>query len=681
MDIQFLLDKLKEYNVFSSEQYNKQAFSRNIGLFTQQEQEKLAQARIAIPGMGGVGGVHLMTMVRTGIGRFHLSDFDVYEPANINRQFGARVPDFGRSKMEVMKEQALSVNPYLEIKEFPDGISQDNVDAFLEGVDVVLDSLDFFAFDARRLLFNRAREKGVHVITAGPLGFSSAMLIFAPDKGMGFDEYFNIVKGMKPEDQYLAFALGLAPRATQFKYMDTSKVSFKSRKGPSLNIACQLCSAMAGTEAVRILLNRGGIKPVPYYFQFDPYAQRYCKNKLYLGNRHPWQRIKTKVVKRMLDKNAGIKPEEPEMPIVEAMNGGDGVAPEIMKYIIMAGIQAPSGDNAQPWKFAYDRNEVILTLNRDTDHSFFNVNQMASVISCGAVIENMKLVASKFGLKTDITYSPDTEDKIAVLRFTKKDGFKKDELADFIWKRQTNRKLFKAAPVIPGIIDEVKSAIKDIEGTDIHFITSPDKIKDMAKLVSQVDRIRIERKDLHEHLFSMIRFSMDETLEKRDGFYLKNLEAGFDGELFLKATKKWPVMNVANKLGMGRIVAQAAYKGIVNSSGVGLVTTKGLTRDDYLNGGRALERAWLALTKAGYQFQPMAAVSLFFLRKQLEGDKSFSNAHTRMLNKVWLQYKRILSIPDIESKAQVMLFRFGQADNIQFGTLRKKYSLPFHAGK
>nr|NJM04333.1 hypothetical protein [Desulfobacula sp.] len=255
-----LIKKLGQYGISSQAEYISQAFSRNIGLFSREEQERLSRARVAIPGMGGVGGGHLITMVRTGIGRFHISDFDVYEPANVNRQFGARIPDFGRSKMETMKEEALSINPFIDIKEFPTGINNDNIDDFIEGVDIVLDSLDFFAFDVRRLLFNRAREKGIYVITAGPLGFSSAMLVFAPDKGMGFDEYFNIVAGMKPEEQYLAFALGLAPKATQFKYMDTSKVSFKSKKGPSLYISCQLCCAMAGTEAVRVLLGRGEIK-------------------------------------------------------------------------------------------------------------------------------------------------------------------------------------------------------------------------------------------------------------------------------------------------------------------------------------------------------------------------------------------------------------------------------------
>ncbi len=57
---------------------------------------------------------------------------------------------------------------------------------------------------------------------------------------------------MKSEEKYLAFALGLAPKAIQFRYMDTSKVSFKSKKGPSLNMACQLCSGLAGTGLITV---------------------------------------------------------------------------------------------------------------------------------------------------------------------------------------------------------------------------------------------------------------------------------------------------------------------------------------------------------------------------------------------------------------------------------------------
>ena len=302
MDKTSLLNKIKEFGLNTREEYMAEAFSRNIGLLTQAEQDKLSNAKVAIPGMGGVGGLHLITMTRTGVGKFHLADFDTFEPVNVNRQFGARVPDFGRPKMQVMKEQALSVNPYLEIKEFHEGINSSNIDDFLDGVEVVLDGLDFFAFDARRLLFNRAREKGIYVITAGPLGFSSAMLVFSPHEGMGFDEYFNINDRQSEQEKYLLYAMGLAPRATHIKYMDLSKVDLESKAGPSLNIACQICSGMAATEAVRIILKKGRIKPAPYFSQFDPYAQKYRKGKLLMGNRNPIQRIKMIVVKHILKK-------------------------------------------------------------------------------------------------------------------------------------------------------------------------------------------------------------------------------------------------------------------------------------------------------------------------------------------------------------------------------------------
>ncbi|MDX9962632.1 ThiF family adenylyltransferase [Desulfobacter postgatei] len=662
------LKKLQEYGIFSQKEYHAEAFSRNIGLLSPSEQEALAKARIAIPGMGGVGGAHLITMVRTGIGRFNLADFDVYEPANVNRQFGARVPEFGRPKLEVMKEQALSINPFLEIKEFPEGLCEENIDAFLEGVSLVLDSLDFFAFDIRRQLFNRAREKGIHVITAGPLGFGSAMLIFAPDKGMGFDEYFNIVEDMKPEDQHLAFAMGLAPKALQFKYMDASKVSFKSRKGPSLNIACQLCTGMAGTEAVRIILGKGGVKSVPYYYQFDPYLRKYYTKKLNMGNKHPWQQVKVALVKKMLNRNTPIGPEEPEIPRTSMQEGN--IPEDIIDYIIKAGIQAPSGDNAQPWRFAKSDNRIDLYLDRAADDSFFNVNQRASIISCGAVIENMKVAATRFGLAANLSYGQDG--KTAQMDLSKTDTIERDPLARYIWKRKTNRKLFDTQKVSQALLEELRNSIRGIPGTDIHFITDRLQLKKLARLVGKADRIRTERRDLHEHLFKMIRFSMDETLKKRDGFYIKNLEAGMHGEAFLRTTRSWPVMNVANKLGFGKIIAKTSYDAIINSSGAGLVVTYGFQEENFLNGGRALERVWLTLTRYGFELQPMTAITLFFLRKQLEGDTAFDRRHRELLNDIRDEYQSIFLGCNFKQEGQVMLFRFGKAPEIKYPTLRKQ---------
>ena len=64
------------------------AFARNLGWVTRAEQDSLRGKRVAIAGMGGVGGVHLLTLARLGIGAFHIADFDTFDIANFNRQAG-----------------------------------------------------------------------------------------------------------------------------------------------------------------------------------------------------------------------------------------------------------------------------------------------------------------------------------------------------------------------------------------------------------------------------------------------------------------------------------------------------------------------------------------------------------------------------------------------------------------
>ena len=671
MELDSLYKKIESFGITTKEGYFAEAFSRNIGLLTKQEQEKLARSKVAIPGMGGVGGVHLITMVRSGVGNFHIADFDTYEPANINRQFGARVPDFGRPKIEVMAEQALSINPYINITMFKQGISESNLDEFLDGVDVVIDGLDFFCFEIRRLLFKRAVEKGLHVITAGPMGFSGAMLIFSPG-GMGFDEYFNIRPGMPDQEKYLSFALGLSPKATHVKYMDLKKVSLDSKAGPSLNASCQICSGMAAAEALKVMLGKGKVKPAPHYFQYDPYLQVLKKGYLFMGNKNPVQKIKMKVVKFLLQRNKpGLREDAPERPS-PAPEKDEDISDPVLEYLIRAGVQAPSGDNCQPSKFTKDKNRIDLYLDQDCDRSFFNFRQIASIIACGAGLENIKVAASSFGITARVDDEPGKPDSdlLASVRLIP-DQAKKDLLSDFIWQRHTNRKFYKAKPIDDSVRQSIESSIKAIPGARLDFITQKDRLKALAKIIYRIDRIRTEYRPLHEHLMKMIRFTDQEALKTRDGFPLKNLEAGPAGEVFLKMTRPWAVMNVANTLGLGRMVALHSYQGIVRSSGAALLTVNGVDQKDFLAGGRALSRAWLTITSLDMAFQPMTAITLFYLRWILEGKGGFLKKHQKVLEEVETEYNRLFPVLRDKNRGQIMLFRFGFADDMKVRTLRR----------
>lgn len=275
------------------------AFSRNHGLIGRHEQEKLRNSRVAIAGMGGVGGIHLVTLARLGIGAFHIADPDRFELANFNRQYGATTHSLGRSKAEEMADNVAAINPQADLRVFTEAITPENVGKFLHGVDVFVDGIDFFAIEARRLLFREARRRGVWAVTAGPIGFSSAWLVFDPN-GMSFDDYFDLHEGMEPWEQIIAFAVGVAPRATHLRYLDLSAVDPQSGRGPSAGLACQLCAGVATVETLKILLNRSPIRAAPHYSQFDAYRGILRTGRLRWGNRHPLQRLKRWYLRRRL---------------------------------------------------------------------------------------------------------------------------------------------------------------------------------------------------------------------------------------------------------------------------------------------------------------------------------------------------------------------------------------------
>lgn len=279
-----------------------EAFARHRGLITAEEQQRLRNSRIAIVGMGGVGGIDLVTLARLGVGRFTIADPDVFQVANTNRQFGAMCSTTGRPKTGVMADIARDINPQTDIRVFTDPISPQNADDFLREADLFIDAIEFFEIDVRRMLFHMAASRGIHAITAGPVGFSGIWIVFDP-AGMAFDEYFDISDNMDQLEKVVAFGVGVAPKATQSQYMDLRAFDVAARVGPSSGVACQIAAAAVGCEAVKILLRKGRVKTAPHYHQFDPFVGRFAHGRLRGGNRHPLQRLKrwwlTRYLRRM----------------------------------------------------------------------------------------------------------------------------------------------------------------------------------------------------------------------------------------------------------------------------------------------------------------------------------------------------------------------------------------------
>lgn len=280
------------------------AFSRNSGWVTPEEQARLRGKRIAIAGMGGVGGIHLLTLARLGIGAFNIADFDTFDLANFNRQAGATVSNLGKPKTDAMAAMARDINPELDIRSFGEGVTASNVSKFLEGVDIYVDGLDFFAFDARDVVFSALAEREIPAVIVAPVGMGASLLNFMPG-GMSFADYFAW-EGCSAEEKALRFLIGLSPALLQRTYLvDPGSADMQKEKVPSTPVGSELAAGVATTESLKILLNRGKIVAAPHGVHFDAYRNKMVHTWRPGGNRNIIQRLALAFARRTLEKGRG----------------------------------------------------------------------------------------------------------------------------------------------------------------------------------------------------------------------------------------------------------------------------------------------------------------------------------------------------------------------------------------
>lgn len=275
------------------------AFTRNLGWLTADDQTLLRRSRVAIAGLGGVGGAHLLTLCRLGIANFNISDFDDFDIHNMNRQAGAFMSSMGKPKLDILAQMARDINPEVDLRPFPIGVQAENVAEFLRDVDAYVDGLDFFALPARRMVFAKCREMGIPVLTAAPLGMGVALLYFSPT-GMSAEDYFRW-EGHELEEQYARFIAGLSPAMVQRHYLVAPEaVNFQEKRGPSTVMACDLCAGVMGTSVLKVLLGRGSIRPAPWGMHFDTYRQTLNHTWRPFGNANPLQWLLLKFIRPRL---------------------------------------------------------------------------------------------------------------------------------------------------------------------------------------------------------------------------------------------------------------------------------------------------------------------------------------------------------------------------------------------
>jgi molybdopterin/thiamine biosynthesis adenylyltransferase/nitroreductase len=583
-----------------------EAFSRNLGWMTAWEQDALRRKRVAIAGMGGVGGLHLLTLARLGIGAFNIADFDRFELANFNRQMGAFRATVGRPKAEVLAEMAREVNPELDLQVFDRGVTPENIDAFLDRVDLFVDGLDFFTLDIRARVFARCAERGIPAITAAPIGMGTAFLVFMPGK-MTFEEYFRL-QNRTAEDQRVNFLIGLTPRTLQRPYlMDFWRLDLAGQRAPSTSAACQLCAGVAGTEAVKILLQRGRVRAAPYYHQFDAYRGKWAVGWMPGGNENPLQRLRRALARRTL-RRLGQSPPPAELPAIATA----------VERILDLARWAPSGDNAQPWRFAVRGDAgVTITINRhDADDVYDYADGRPTRLSAGFLLETLRIAASGAGRGLSWRHRRDDTGAIVIEADLPPDAaLVPDPLLPMVTARSVDRRPYRLTPLRPEQKAGLAAALGD--GLTVRWFETSEERRRIAGLNARATDIRLripEAYRVHQAILDWQRdFSPTGVPVAAVG--LNPLAV----QTMRWLMRDWTYMDAANRY-LGTTLLSRLELDLLPGYFCGahfvVLPNRPADLDDpaaTMRIGQALQRFWLAATGMGLVMQPALATICFAL--------------------------------------------------------------------
>ena len=127
--------------------------------------ERLRASRVAVFGIGGVGGYAVEALARAGVGRLDLIDSDTIAPSNINRQIIATTKTLGRYKTEVARDRVLEINPEARVNIYTCFFSEENKKDFdFSKYDYIIDAID--SLGSKTELIATAHEAGVPIISA-----------------------------------------------------------------------------------------------------------------------------------------------------------------------------------------------------------------------------------------------------------------------------------------------------------------------------------------------------------------------------------------------------------------------------------------------------------------------------------------------------------------------------------
>ena len=626
---------------------------RNRYKITPEEQDIMSKKVVGLVGLS-VGHAVAMTMsMERSFGALRIADFDVLDLSNLNR-IRSTVHQIGIPKTSLVIQEIAELDPFLKVIPYNEGVREENMDEFLEGLDLLIDECD--SIDIKILL--REKAKALHI----------PVIMETSDRGMLDIERFDLdhdlpilhglvegldsamLKELSNEEKipYVLPIIGLDKSSVGLR-ASMVEIERSISTWPQLAADVTLGGGSVAYAARRIFLNQS-METGRYYLDLEnlispslPSQEAQIEGSATDNTKRP-------------NKQQLIHQKIKDLDVSAAVND---IREEVISSIIQKAAQAPSGGNVQPWLWHVRKNLMFLIMDTDKGQTFLNHRQRGSLLALGAAIKNVELAASHHGLHCQVSFPAWQEEEsypvIAICQLDSVSDSNENELFQFITQRVTNRLNEGKHPLPEGFKEQL---IKKYQGEtlQLHVLEAEEEILLVKEALSIADRLIMMNERGHKDLYNELVW--DEDFSETEGINVYSLGLTPLEMAGMRIAKEEAIIQKIRELEAGERFKEMNHKCVDSSSALSLVTIPNYSAESYLDLGNMVQDIWLQCTAQNISMHPMSGMTFLINSIKFSQNKDLDHGERKDLLHCESLLRRAFNLT--ESEELGFLFRWNQ---------------------
>ncbi|MDS1114693.1 Rv1355c family protein [Gordonia westfalica] len=567
---------------------------RNRHKLTAADLDTAANLRIGIVGLS-VGHAIALTLALEGLaGELRLADFDDLELTNMNR-IPATLLDISANKAVVASRRISEIDPYLKTTVFTEGITTENIDEFLDGLDLVVEECD--SFDVKVLVRHRCRELGIPVLMETSDGGTLDVERFDLEPGRPL--FHGLAGDLRIEDLVGLDRAHLTPLAV--KVLEPARVTASmAASAIELGHTVTAWPQLAGDVLLGGATVAAAVRRLVQGRPLPSGRVRFDRDTWLDGLTDP--RGESAGGSRGESAGAAESFARREIPVEEMSD---------LELITHAASRAPSAGNQQPWRISVDDDTVTIALDRSRT-SALDVGHRASAVAVGAALHNARVAAASRGVLDDIEIVGDDQTVLGRVRLkgvgagVRAPEYERDLRA--LLARSTRRGPGDGSPL--GDDDLIRlTDVADTEATRLVPLADRTGLATFASISDRSDRARFLTPELHREMFAEL--TADPTAGAGIDIASLDLPPAMAG--MIDVLRRADVMSLLDEWGGGAALGADAAARVRTASGILLLVQRGRTPADYLRAGLVVQQLWTTAEQLGYAVHPMTPAFLYAL--------------------------------------------------------------------